>query len=353
MHKLILSSFTVSAVCTALLCPVIGSIHAEAYEAPSDIHLTIETKEIDINDIPEDRTIPLEIYTENCPPYVMLTFYLEKDSRMEYLSYHFADNVTGLPEMGGIGYELGSGAFPDIIGCNIPARNGKYIDYNGLLVTVSMILPEDVAPGEFYTLNFKRSFYDDIDLETGIILENDFDAVFGNSCFSELNGGGIRIVQSEESVLEGETSAPQEEPQPEEVPQEEIQQPVSEDAPGEETAPVATTAIPETTTTSPATTESTTVSQTTAQTTENTSAVTETSASETSVTETTTEITSVSETTVQTSITETSAIQTANSVPEQTEEKQNNKVKYLIVGLVAILTAGSALAAALLSKKKK
>lgn len=165
-----------------------------AYEAPQDIHMFIETKEVNIKDIPENRTVSLDIYTENCPPYLMLSFLLEKDKRLEYTPYKYLTDAEQVSNMGGMSFELGSSEKNDVVLCNISAVAGEKINYNGLLARAEVILPEDVKEGDFYSLNFRETFSDNYDMETSIILENDFDAVFGSESFSQLKGGGILIV---------------------------------------------------------------------------------------------------------------------------------------------------------------
>lgn len=210
----------IAVVVSAVICLSETALCAFA-DAPQDIHLMIETKEIDINDIPEDRVISLDIYTENCPPYLMLSFLLEKDKRLKYLPYEYISDAKQVSNMGGISFELGTSETSDVVMCNIPAVANEKINYNGLLVRANLILPKDVKAGDFYSLNFRKTFSDMYDMETSIMLENNFDAVFGNESFSQLKNGGILITQdgqteeitssetTTENIQEEETTSPE------------------------------------------------------------------------------------------------------------------------------------------------
>ncbi|MDE5620130.1 MAG: hypothetical protein K2I80_06370 [Ruminococcus sp.] len=57
MHRIINLAIVISLTFATLICLSEKDFCAIAYETPSDIHLLIETKEIDINDIPENRMI--------------------------------------------------------------------------------------------------------------------------------------------------------------------------------------------------------------------------------------------------------------------------------------------------------
>ncbi|MCM1506009.1 MAG: hypothetical protein NC177_02585 [Ruminococcus flavefaciens] len=332
MRKITKSAVAFSAVFSAVMCIAGSSFTATAYDAPQDIHLSIETKEIDINDIPENRVISLEIHTENCPPYSMLSFLIEKDSRLEYLPYTYLSDAEQVSNMGGMSFELGSSELPDVIMCNIPALINEKIDYNGLIVRANVILPEDVKAGEFYSLNFKRTFFDTYELETSIMLENDFDAVFGNDSFSQLNGGGILITQAEVPPPEVPPESPQEE-----IP-EETQPPEQETEAETEPQVTETTESITSETTTVSTVSETTSSATVTSSTTETVLTKESSSSSSSISETETTSEAVSETTT-----------TATVV----SEKKKSTHKPLIIAISAILVAVATGTVIFIKRKRK
>lgn len=202
MNRIVKLTVVMSVAFFTLTFLSVTAFRSVAYEALQDIHLLIETKEINIKDIPENRTVSIDIYTENCPPYLMLSFLLEKDKRLEYMPYKYLTDEGQVSNMSGMSFELGSSEKNDVVLCNISAVADEKINYNGLLARAEVILPEDVKEGDFYSMNFRETFSDNYDMETSIILENDFDAVFGSKSFSQLKGGGILIVGDEKTTTE-------------------------------------------------------------------------------------------------------------------------------------------------------
>ena len=91
MCKIINSVFLI--FISAIICFTEMVLFVSAYDTPCDLHLIIETKEIDINNIPENKVVSIDIYTENCPPYVMLSFLLEKDKRLQYMPYEYISDA--------------------------------------------------------------------------------------------------------------------------------------------------------------------------------------------------------------------------------------------------------------------
>lgn len=319
-------TFVLSAV-SAVLCLTGTDFFVRAYDAPQDIHLSIEVKEIDIDEIPENRVISLDIYTENCPPYAMLSFLLEKDSRLEYLPYTYLSDAEQVYNMSGMSFESASADFPDVVMCNIPAVANEQINYNGLLVRANVILPENVNSGEFYSLNFKRTLSDTYKMETSLMLENDFDSIFGNGSFSQLNGGGILITEKDQPVPEIHIEQSQEyipeETQSPPVEEEEITQEVE----NAETVPAETTV-------------ETTVSEYTTTSTLS-SAHKKTTSSTVSKPETTAEVSSE---------TKTVTVTVTDEVTEISDKKSMNKPLIIAVSSVVVLTAVSAI---LINKKKQ
>lgn len=108
MNRIVKLTVVMSVAFFTLTFFSVTAFRSVAYEAPQDIHLLIETKEINIKDIPENRTVSIDIYTENCPPYLMLSFLLEKDKRLEYMPYKYLTDEGQVSNMSGMSFELGS-----------------------------------------------------------------------------------------------------------------------------------------------------------------------------------------------------------------------------------------------------
>lgn len=194
---LISGIIAVSAVCSQL----IPGFTVSAYEAPTDIHLTIETRELAVNEIPVNREVSVDIYLDNAPPFLAMSFFVKKDSRTEY---KFIRNVTSnrdVPGMGNCIIGLGNGETPDIVTAEIVSKKNELISYNGCLAYVNLILPEAARPGDFFSVEFIPYNLDSYFHEIRIVLENNHDASFGLDSFSEFNNGGIRITAAKEAVL--------------------------------------------------------------------------------------------------------------------------------------------------------
>jgi hypothetical protein len=167
---------------------------ADAVDAPTDIHLTVQTKEIAVQDIPEDRIVTLDIYQENCPFFDAIMFPVIKDPR---LSYYPDDDCFGLAE-GVRNARTPNISFyvpdPDYRMCDIcsSAENDDFIEFDNAIATVSFKLPEQVETGDFFTVKIiEKYLHTPIQINFGDRMED----VFNESAFSQLNSGGIRIVQ--------------------------------------------------------------------------------------------------------------------------------------------------------------
>lgn len=168
-----------------------------AENEPLDVHLTIETKEIDISEIPDDRIVYLEISVENAPPFKGLTMYLDKDPRLKFNEPKPFKPAEGAENIGSINFISYLEIAPDVLGCGVPAKGSRMIDHSGALITTELILPEDVQAGDFYYLNFSPylgSSYMVIDLS---IFPEDR---YGLDSFTELNDGGIYITDNAPSA---------------------------------------------------------------------------------------------------------------------------------------------------------
>ncbi len=308
-----------------------------AVTEPLDIHLTIETKEIDIADIPDDRRVSLEMYVENCPPFTGMWAYFEKDPRLEFdlvRPFSIVDGVQNISPLNTLSHvEIE----PHMFGCGIPAIIGRHIDHSGAIVTVNVFLPENVESGDFYQINFSKYIG-----ETPMMVDfgRTIDERYYETSFTQLNGGGILITGSAPQPEPPVQQQPAPEEPPAEVPGDNgngntdvPDEPEESDAP-EENSEAVTTTVAETT--KAAATASTTTAITTTVTTAST-------------TETTTSASTSSKTVTETSITTSSATKEREG-NEDTENKKNNWIPIIAITLSVTVISSAAL---LLTKSRR
>ncbi len=187
---------TISAAAAAISVSA-AEMNVQAAEMPTDIHLTVETKEIAIEDIPEDRRVSLNVYTENCPPFKGITLYFTKDTRLEYYPdyecFSIAEGVVNARKPNVGFYEPD----PNYRMCDICSSldNDNFIELENAVVRVKFRLPEQVSPGDFFGVELLRSY---MDMPIQIGLGDKKEDYFRDTPFTQLNGGGIRIVQKEQ-----------------------------------------------------------------------------------------------------------------------------------------------------------
>ena len=200
MHR-ITSLLTSGIIAVSAVCgQMIPGFTASAYEAPKDIRLTIETKEIAINDIPENREVSVAVYLDNAPSFIKLSFILKKDSRTEYKFLRHVTKNPDVPNISTCDIGLGTGGTPDIVTAEIFSKPDRFISYNGCIAYVNLVLPESVSAGDFYSVELIPYNLDNYGDKIEILLENDWDALFGIESFSEFNSGGILITGAKEAV---------------------------------------------------------------------------------------------------------------------------------------------------------
>ena len=175
---------------------------AIAVEAPTDIHLTVETKEIAIDEVPDDRIVTLSIYQENCPCFDTMSFFVTKDPR---LSYYPDDDCFGIPDGVRNVQSFSTGYYDrssDDRICDLISYIGDeyLIEFDDALATVTFKLPEQLSPGDFFSVELPR-YLKDTPLQ--IALGADREYSFSDSCFTQLNNGGIRIVNKEQPAPSG------------------------------------------------------------------------------------------------------------------------------------------------------
>lgn len=172
-----------------------------AAEAPTDIHLTVETKEIAVEDVPADRIVTLNIYQENCPYFDSLVFAMEKDPRLSFFPEFPATDCLGIADGVRNARNPGSrnSSDPDYRVCVINSSIGDdlFVEFDSAVATVTFMLPEQLSPGDSFSVDLLRS--EDLYINLG----KSRGGRFMDSCFTQLNSGGIRIVRKEQPAPSG------------------------------------------------------------------------------------------------------------------------------------------------------
>lgn len=312
MRKII--SIVTAAVMVIL--PMFCTASVSAYEQPYGIRLSIENKEININDIPDNREVSVAVYLDNAPSFIMISFIVKKDSRINYQSMNHVTKNPDVPDIATCNIGLGTGETPDIVTAQVFARPDQKISYSGGIAYVNLVLPENVSAGDFYSVELVPHNLDNYRDNITILTENDFDAYFGTESFSEFNSGGIYITRDDPP-----------EPEPQQPPEQnnggDDNNDKNDDEESKETTSVITTA-----TTSAAAETSTASGKTT------------------SLTETETEITTTE--TENETTTETVTTTTAAEKP-----KKKNGIMWLMIAAAAAAAAGVTGAVLIVKKKSE
>ena len=194
-----------------LLFPAVQNIeYVDAAEYSIDI--VVDTVEIDINDIPEDRCVKVGISLYNNPGMNGIFFPLEKDGRigfsgnppLEYPNMHLSiDNLTD-----------------NIYNFSLFYANGiDFICGDDVFCYVKFSLPEDISIDDFFSISILNEYiYKLSETSNGVpfilsFSDKDFNNHY-NDCFNITNGG-IRIVGANPP----QTDSPQTEPPQTEPPQ--------------------------------------------------------------------------------------------------------------------------------------
>lgn len=169
----------------------LSQVNALDVPLPLDIRMTIDTVEIDIKDIPENRIVPVDVYLENCPGFLSMWTFFEKDSRLAFASARPFTVVEGVGNVSSLNFLSNQDINPNIIGCGIPSGFYGKIEHNGALIKINVVLPEDAQIGEFYSISFSRYFGEN---SMSIDFTNELEDRCYESSFTQLNAGGILIT---------------------------------------------------------------------------------------------------------------------------------------------------------------
>ncbi len=283
-----------------LLFPVVQNIeYVDAAEYSIDI--VVDTVEIDINDIPEDRCVKVGISLRNNPGMSSIFFPFQKDNRLLLDASSYEAKTEFLSE---------ENLTNDIRFLSFYNENdNELIRDNEYFFYITFKLPENCFIGDYYYVNIlnEYSFISETSgnsfLYTLGFRDKDLNR-FSYDCFNVTNGG-INII----SVEQPQTEPPQTEPPQTEPPQ---------------TEPPQTSTSLDTSTTI----KSTTITTTSITTTTNESTVTTTE-------NTTNSMTSITTTSSASSITTTTTTE-ASEVTENKNDKSKNNLPFILAILASI-----------------
>ena len=292
-----------------LLFPAVQNIeYVDAAEYSIDI--VVDTVEIDINDIPEDRCVKVGISLRNNPGMSSVFFPFQKDNRLLLDASSYEAKTEFLSE---------ENLTNDIRFLSFYNENdNELIRDNEYFFYITFKLPENCFIGDYYYVNIlnEYSFISETSgnsfLYTLGFRDKDLNR-FSYDCFNVTNGG-INIISVEPPQTEPpQTDPPQTEPPQTDPPQTEPPQ----------TEPPQTSTSLDTSTTI----ESTTITTTSITTTTNESTVT------------TTENTTISTTSVTTTSSVSSVTTTTTPETSEVTENKNDKSKNNLPLILAILAS--------------
>ena len=194
-------------VFVAMMVLLMAVMPLQADEEPSkDFKISVETKELLLEEIPANRLVELKIFVENLPAFRTLRIILEKDSALKFpFPSHLPDPSDALARVGGISCSTSKDPNTNWISCMIDNVEPDLFLISGEIMTLYFTLPNDAQPGDFYQVKLLRNYDDGVTHETYV--ETD-DALYGESYFSELVSGGIRIVSSHDDPTDKPTPTP-------------------------------------------------------------------------------------------------------------------------------------------------
>lgn len=256
MKKRISAAFAALLILTAA-----APMHAAAEDPPQNIHISVETKELLPEEIPANRLVDLKVSVENLPAFRTLRIMLEKDAALTYpFPGHLPDPCDALARVGGISCSSENDPNTNYLSCMIDNVEPDLFSISGEIMTLHVSLPDDAQPGDFYSVRLLRTY--DKTNHAEVYVETD-EAYYGESYFTELTSGGIRIVPAAPAPPVQQPEQPQQQQADPEPQQNEDPEP---DTPDTTSPPAATTAAVTTTaaTTSAALTTTAAESKTTA-----------------------------------------------------------------------------------------
>ena len=237
MKKRISAAFAALLILTAA-----APMHAAAEEPPQNIHISVETVELLPEEIPANRLVDLKVSVENLPAFRTLRIMLEEDAALTYpFPGHLPDPCDALARVGGISCSSENDPNTNYLSCMIDNVEPDLFSISGEIMTLHVSLPDDAQPGDFYSVRLLRTY--DKTNHAEVYVETD-EAYYGESYFTELTSGGIRIVPAAPAppVQQPEQPQQQADPEPQQNEDPEPNTPDTTSPPAATTAAVTTTA---------------------------------------------------------------------------------------------------------------
>ncbi len=199
-------------VALMVLLMMVSPLRAADGKAPENMSLTMETKELTLDEIPDNDIVELKVTVNDLPAFRSMGILIENDPELSFCT-SIADPCPELSRAGGMSFSLLGGKYadivqgkiPNVIQCNIAVIEDEMLKIpdGEEIITVYVILPDNVQPGDFYHVKIIRTF--DGTYHDTTFLRTD-DTKYDEDCFSELVSGGIRIVSSHDEPTDKPTS---------------------------------------------------------------------------------------------------------------------------------------------------
>ena len=170
----------------------INTVNADPY----NIEISVETKEIGIEEIPENRRVPLAVNLSNVPDediYFMDISY-KLDDKLVNWNYHCGER-DHLPNISAKVGHMDNNTY------YIKADTYYYEDKkipNGIFYNIYVYIPPEVNEGDFYEISpIAYCYADSYQLNTSFALEANKEEIFGPSNFT-FHSGGVKIRSSQQ-----------------------------------------------------------------------------------------------------------------------------------------------------------
>jgi len=171
-----------------------NKVNAEEYE--KNILISCESKEIDINDIPENREVELNVSIENNPGFIVLGMYVKYDLRLQLIDEYYI--CEGLESQSGIIYEPFAYFNDDnegFVKMQIFTKNEELSKNDEKIMKLIFKIPTDAKIGDEY----KIELVNNAEYTTFYFLPNN-DEMYREEYFSEPNNGIIRLVGNSSEI---------------------------------------------------------------------------------------------------------------------------------------------------------
>ena len=200
-----------------LFCTAVTEIPGvkAAVDGGTDICLKMQTRDLDINDIPDDGIVNLDITIDNNSKIDGIGFIVKKDSRLEYDGYSILEYINdGISSSSHRPFDDNDVLYNEVFFAKNP------YDQNGVFVQLKLKIPDNAKVGDYYSLCFLKSF-ESVMPRIGILVP-EVKLITGEECFAGLEDGGIRITDNTPVELV------QNDPEPQHQPDQPSVQPVQE-----------------------------------------------------------------------------------------------------------------------------